>query len=41
MGCGTVPYVAKKLGRNYIGCEINKQYFDVAKQRVEVGGLNE
>jgi DNA modification methylase len=34
MGCGTVPYVAKKLNRNYIGCEIDKTYFDVAVKRV-------
>lgn len=34
MGCGTVPSVAKRLGYDFIGTEIDPIYFEVAKQRV-------
>ncbi|ELA08842.1 DNA modification methylase [Moraxella macacae 0408225] len=30
MGSGTTAIVAKKLGRNFIGCEKNKEYVDFA-----------
>ena len=35
MGSGTVGVAAKKLNRNFIGIEISKKYFDIAKQRIE------
>jgi site-specific DNA-methyltransferase (adenine-specific) len=35
MGGGTVPTVAKRMGRNYIGFEIDKTYFEVAQQRID------
>lgn len=35
MGSGTTGVVAKRLGRNFIGIEINQSYFDIAAQRIE------
>jgi len=35
MGVGTTPAVAKRLGRKYIGIEREKEYFEIAKKRVE------
>lgn len=32
-GSGTVGYVAQKLGRNWLGCEINEQYIKLQKDR--------
>jgi DNA modification methylase len=34
-GSGTTCVVAKKLGRNYIGIEINPEYVEMAKKRLE------
>jgi len=34
MGSGTTGAVAKKLDRNFIGFEICKEYFDIAKKRI-------
>lgn len=35
MGSGTVGKVSKILNRNFIGIEIDKEYFNIAKQRIE------
>jgi site-specific DNA-methyltransferase (adenine-specific) len=35
MGSGTTGVVAKKLNRNFIGIEIDENYFSIAKQRIE------
>ncbi|MBF0364690.1 MAG: site-specific DNA-methyltransferase [Oligoflexia bacterium] len=35
MGSGTVPFVARELGRNYIGCEIMKDVYEFAKLRLD------
>jgi len=35
MGSGTTGYVAKKLGRDFIGIEKEKKYYDLAKRRIE------
>jgi site-specific DNA-methyltransferase (adenine-specific) len=35
MGSGTTAVVAKKLKRNFIGSEIDTQYFELSKQRIE------
>ena len=35
MGTGTTAYVCKSMNRKYIGSEINKNYIDIAKQRLE------
>lgn len=35
MGSGTTGIAAKNLNRNFIGVEINKEYFDIAKNRIE------
>ena len=35
MGSGTTGAVAKQLGRNFIGIEIDQSYFDMAAQRIE------
>ena len=33
-GSGTVGAVCKKLNRNFIGIELNKEYFEIAKNRI-------
>jgi len=35
MGSGTTGVAAVKLGRKFIGCEIDKDYFEIAKRRIE------
>lgn len=35
MGSGTTGVACKELGRNFIGIEIDKEYFEVAKNRIE------
>ena len=35
MGSGSHLYVAGNLGRNCIGIELNKEYFEIAKDRIE------
>jgi len=34
MGSGTTAYVAKKLGRNYIGIELNHDYIEICNKRL-------
>jgi DNA modification methylase len=34
MGAGTTAVVAKKLLRNYIGCELNPEYIEMAERRI-------
>lgn len=34
MGSGTTGEACRCLGRNFIGCELNKEYFDYAKKRI-------
>jgi len=34
MGAGTTAVVAKKFNRNYLGFEINKEYIDIAENRL-------
>ena len=35
MGSGTTGVACKKLNRNFIGIELNKKYFNLAKDRIE------
>lgn len=35
MGSGSTGVAAKRLNRNFIGMELNKEYFEIAKQRIE------
>ncbi len=35
MGSGTTGVACKKLNRNFIGIELNKEYFNLAKGRIE------
>ena len=35
MGSGTTGVVAKQLGRNFIGIEIDRSYFEIATQRID------
>ena len=35
MGSGTTGKMAKQLNRDFIGIEIDKEYFEIAKQRIE------
>lgn len=37
MGSGSTGLACKNTGRNFIGIEINKDYFNIAKQRIESG----
>ena len=34
-GSGAHLLVAKELDRQYLGCELNKEYFDIAKNRIK------
>lgn len=34
LGSGTTAIVAQELGRNYIGCELDKDYFEIAQKRL-------
>lgn len=34
MGSGTTGKMAKLLGRKFIGCEIDKEYFELANKRI-------
>jgi len=36
LGSGTTAAVAKKLKRNFLGCEILKKYFNYSKKRLEL-----
>ena len=36
MGSGTTAMVAKSLGRDYIGCELNEEYGDLIHQRIGI-----
>lgn len=40
MGSGTTGIVARKLNRNYIGCELNPEYKAMAERRIEEYGEN-
>lgn len=35
MGSGTTGVACKKLNRNFIGCELDKEYFEIARKRIE------
>lgn len=35
MGAGTTALVARKLNRNYIGCELNPEYIKIAENRLK------
>ena len=35
MGSGTTGVACKKLNRNFIGIELDKNYFDIAKERID------
>jgi len=39
MGSGTTGIACKELNRNFIGIEINEEYYNIAKDRIE--GINE
>ena len=39
MGSGTTGIVCKKLNRNFIGIELDKEYFEIAKKRIEQSNL--
>ena len=34
MGSGTTGVVCKNLNRNFIGIELDKEYFEIAKKRI-------
>ena len=35
MGSGTTGVACKQLGIDFIGCELDKEYFGIAKERIE------
>ena len=34
MGSGTTGVACKELGRDFIGCEIDRKYYDIALERI-------
>jgi len=40
MGSGTTGAVAQKLGRRFIGVEIDGEYFNIAKERIDSSTYN-
>ena len=40
MGAGTTGLVARKLGRNYIGFELNPEYIKIAEKRIDGRGID-
>ena len=39
-GTGTTSFLAKKLGRNFIGCELNKEFCQLIEQKgIKIGTL--
>ena len=36
MGTGSCGVACKKLGRNFIGIEIDKKYYEIAKERIGI-----
>lgn len=41
MGSGSTGVACMQLGRKFIGCEINEQYYNIAKRRIEQAALQE
>ena len=41
MGCGSTAVVCKKMNRSFVGSEINKNYIDIAEQRLHTEKLQE
>ena len=41
MGSGTTGIACKSLNRDFIGIEISKEYFDIAKKRIEEAKYND
>ena len=41
VGSGTTAVAAKKLGRKFIGIDINREYIEIAKKRLENIGMRE
>ena len=37
MGSGTTGMVARALGRKFIGIELNPEYLEIARKRIETG----
>lgn len=35
MGSGSTGVACKRLGRDFIGFELNKDYFEIAKERID------
>ena len=35
MGSGTTAYVARKLSCDYVGCELNAEYIELAENRLQ------
>lgn len=40
MGSGTTGVVAKRLGREFIGIDLNSEYVEISASRIKMEGTN-
>ena len=40
MGSGTTGVVAKRLGREFIGIDLNSEYVEISANRIKMEGTN-
>jgi DNA modification methylase len=41
LGSGTTGVACAQLGRNFVGCEIDKDYFKIAEKRIKQAYMQE
>jgi site-specific DNA-methyltransferase (adenine-specific) len=41
VGSGTTALAAGRLGRRFVGCELNPEYVELARRRLETAGFTQ